>query len=218
MKYPKDLTGERFGRLTVCSTAPDRLVGIKKNKVKMFICICDCGNEKVIPRHRLVREETKSCGCFRKEATSERANKYQGERLDNLRLYSIWSNMNGRCSVLGNGSYERYGAKGITVCKEWERDFLLFKKWSIENDYTDTLTLDRIDSNGNYEPNNCRWLTTQEQNMNRKHLITIEFEGVEYKTAKQISEKFGVAEKVIYQRYRRGARGLDLVKPPNDTN
>lgn len=93
------------------------------------------------------------------------------------RIYSIWVMMRQRCYNTNNKDFYNYGAKGITVCNEWLRDVNQFKKWAIENGYNETLTLDRIDPCGNYEPGNCRWATMKQQANNNKNTIYVEING-----------------------------------------
>lgn len=92
-------------------------------------------------------------------------------------LYSVWANMKNRCYNKNDPHYERWGGRGITVCKEWRNNFKLFYDWAVANGYRKGLTLDRIDNNGNYEPSNCRWSTIKEQNRNKRNVKFIEYNG-----------------------------------------
>lgn len=119
------------------------------------------------------------------------------------RLYSIWHNMKSRCYYTHAEKYKYYGGRGITVCDEWRDDFNAFYNWAINNGYKDDLTLDRIDSNGNYEPKNCRWATIAEQNNNSKKNNYIAYNG-ETKTAAQWAREYGIEPHLFNTRIRRG--------------
>ena len=165
----KDITGKKFGKLT----ALYRLHNYHK-KGTYWICVCDCGNF-IETSYDSLHNNAKSCGCLRKETTSKRF-KTHGKR--NTRLYNIYKGMKARCYNKNNHKYKNYGGRGITVCKEWLNDFTTFYDWSMSHGYDDTLTIDRIDVNGNYEPDNCRWITNDEQQRNKttNRLITIDNE------------------------------------------
>ena len=149
-----DLTGQTFERLTVIK----RVENAKNNKAQ-WLCQCSCGKQKIIKSSNLIRGATSSCGCIKEE-------KRLGE-LHNSRLHRIWNNMKQRCLNPKNTNYVHYGKRGITVCKEWI-DFKPFYNWALSNGYKDTLSIDRINVNGNYEPLNCRWATYKEQNNNKR--------------------------------------------------
>lgn len=140
----KDLTGQKFGRLTAVSFE-------KTGSSVKWSCVCDCGNIVKAYGYDLQRGRVTSCGC-RKQTHGGRYS----------RLYEIWHSMKQRCNNPKHQFFRYYGGKGISVCQEWEKNFASFRDWSLSNGYEDHLTIDRIDSNGNYEPNNCQWITAEE--------------------------------------------------------
>ena len=119
------------------------------------------------------------------------------------RLYRIWCNMRQRCRDKNKPDYKYYGGKGVTVCKEWEESFLAFKEWAENNGYEETLTIDRIDPNGDYKPTNCRWATRKEQARNRVATIRLTYNG-ETKTAAEWAEELGIRQQLISERLRKG--------------
>lgn len=184
-----DLTGERFGRLTVISFA------YSKNKQTYWLCRCDCGKEKIIQRSSLLRGETKSCGCYN-------ADKQKTHGMTKSRLYNIWSLMKARCERKNCPSYKNYGARGISICMEW-KDFLKFYQWSQENGYSNSLTLDRINVDGNYEPANCRWASKQVQMYNKRD--SLYYFGEPLKLA---CNRLGISYKLVWK-YKKQKRTVE---------
>ena len=123
--------------------------------------------------------------------------------LRHTRLYGIWSNMKTRCYNANDPHYQRWGAKGVTVCDEWRNDFKAFYNWSMSNGYTNELTIDRVDSNGNYEPTNCRWVTLAENNRNKPHVKYITYDG-KTQTIGQWTKELGLGKETIRERLKRG--------------
>ena len=163
-KNGKQLTGRRFGRLTVIGDAGKTYSGNRK----MWLCKCDCGNYTEVPTISLTTGATRSCGCLKSETSTETCISREKHGITKSRIYRIWSGMKARCYCKTASGYDEYGGVGITVCAEWKNDFEKFYKWSLKNGYAEDLTIDRLDGKGNYEPSNCRWATRSVQNKNRR--------------------------------------------------
>lgn len=165
----KDMTGMRFGRLTVLER------GERKGKYTgaFWKCKCDCGTIVVVQGASLRKGESKSCGCFR----LEKIRKSPEEKNTGTRLYAIWQGIKRRTLTKTNPRYADYGGRGITICDEWKDDFEAFRDWALANGYRDDLSIDRKDVNGNYEPSNCHWATDLEQGNNTRRNRRIEYNG-----------------------------------------
>lgn len=204
-----DVTGQRFGKLVVL-----KKTGVK-NKSALWLCQCDCGNYKEVTLQHL-KKGTKSCGCLSKEVAVERGRKSMiGERskkhgMYGTKLYNIWAGMKRRCYNKNSNYYHEYGGRGIIVCNDWKYDFKSFYDWSISNGYKEGLSIDRIKTDGNYEPNNCRWATWKVQQNNRRNNVRIKYMGKEY-TFKELSEILGIKERTLRGRYERGCTNEEIV-------
>lgn len=159
-----DLTGKRFGRLTVIERA-----GSSKNE-SLWLCHCDCGNDIVTWSSSLRRGLTRSCGCIASERMTE-IHRKNGDHIiegsDRSNLYWTWRGMIRRCYDPRIDNYRYYGAKGISVCAEWRSSFQAFKDWALAHGYLEGLTIDRIDHTGDYCPGNCQWLTRSDNSKKR---------------------------------------------------
>lgn len=199
-----DLIGQRFGKLTVIEYAGTKTYK-NGNKFSQWLCQCDCGGKKVALGTNLKRGITQSCGCLVKEAACLRESSghkkhgYHGER-----LYNVWKGMKSRCNNKNNSSYKHYGARGIKVCEEWNTDYASFRKWALEAGYNEEekrgkCTLDRVDVNGDYCPENCRWVSQSTQMRNTRCNRMIEYDG-EIKSLSEWADILGVSRRILYSR------------------
>lgn len=200
MSKPKDLTGMKFGRLTAIS--PERT----SSGAYGWKCVCDCGNITITTSTKLKSGHTQSCGCYRKEMLANNTNGMKhGLTFENgkkARLYQIWSCMRTRCHNKNDGHYPDYGGRGITICDEW-KDYQQFHDWAIRNGYKDGLSIDRIDVDGNYEPNNCRWATIFQQNINKRNSIKALYQGNKLPLV-IISQLTGIKYQTLIYHHRKG--------------
>ena len=161
MDNAKNITGQRFGRLTVICRE-----GTDQNRASTWRCMCDCGNEVVVRGSNLRTGWTQSCGCLQIDKLTT-----HGKRKS--RLWKVWSHMKQRCNTPSCKAYPNYGGRGITVCDDWNEDFQAFYSWAIANGYDGNApkgqcTIDRIDNDKGYCPENCRWVDMKVQNSNKR--------------------------------------------------
>lgn len=202
MPMKSELIGQRFGRLVVIAESENRQCGNV-----CWVCKCDCGNiTPPIIGNSLKRGNTRSCGCLYIEAHT----KHGGKK---TRLYSIWQGMKARCYRPSHPHYDRYGGRGITICDAWKDDFQAFREWALTHGYSDKLTIDRVDNDKGYSPENCRWATDKEQGNNRCQNVLVEING-ETRTIAEWAIKSGIKFQTVYRRYRRGETGEALIRPP----
>ena len=186
-----DLSSQTFGRLTVL-----RCEGPAKNRIMTWRCVCSCGNEVVCRGDHLREGKILSCGCLNQENRHTNTRTH-GDR--HTRLYNIWTHMKQRCKNQNRGNFKHYGGRGIKICPEWEHDFIVFRDWALANGYRDDLTIDRIDNDGDYCPENCRWATPEEQlnNTHRNHRIIVNGEEM---TIAEASRRYKVPYDTIQRR------------------
>ena len=185
--------GDVFGNWTVLEILPKT-----RNYHRMFKCQCKCGTIKEIDGFNVIKGKTISCGCLRKEMSKQRMT-IHGKT--NTPLYHIWCGIRERCYNPNCHAYKDYGGRGITMCQEWYNDFMTFYTWAISNGYDQTLSIDRIDVNGNYEPCNCRWADRKTQANNKRNNILITYNG-KTQNLKQWCEEFNLDYDMIRARYQ----------------
>ena len=195
MRKAKEIQkNEKFGRLTVKYLHHKE----RKNDGRIkhyYLCKCSCGKEVLVEKWNLLTGHSKSCGCRKQEGLNKKSLGKSGER-----IYHIWANIKQRCCNKNQKLYRLYGARGIKMCSEWKESFVKFYEWAISNGYSIELTIDRIDTNGNYCPQNCRWTTMKEQNRNRRNNKIISFCGEEHCVAEWAEIK-KIKPSTLYNRF-----------------
>ena len=183
----KNLIGVKFGRLTAISPKRTRtgLYGWK--------CKCSCGKEVVVRTSDLTNGHSTSCGCLRKEVHST-------HNLSKTLPYDTWTSMLRRCNNPNDKDYINYGARGITVCSEW-LSYPNFYKWTLDNGYAKGLTIDRINNEKGYSPENCRLVTMREQQQNRRNSIIVTLDGVTLPLT-EVGRRFKIHYQTLYYRYK----------------
>ncbi len=201
--FRKDLTGQRFGRLTVLEFV------LTEGHRSFWKCQCECGNISVVNGMYLKTGRTQSCGCIQKEIAAQLKTKHN---LHDTRLYKIWIDMKKRCYNPNQTHFKDYGGRGILVCGDWKDNFQAFYDWAMSNGYDDNLTIDRIDNNGIYEPSNCHWVDMKSQSRNTRRNVKIEYNGKKICIAEAV-EHSKIPYNILYMRYQRGDRGERLFRP-----
>ena len=197
MSHLRDMTNEKIGRLLVVERAENTGQGQAQ-----WLCVCECGKTSVVRGGDLRNGKVLSCGCFKIENQTKHGSHKE-------KLYRVWVSMKNRCECKTNKHYSIYGGKGVSVFKEWNDDFLCFKNWAYNNGYTEGLTIDRIDVNGNYEPLNCRWITNREQQYNKSTNVFIKIEETT-KTLTEWCKEYNVPISTARARIKRGLKGINI--------
>lgn len=177
----------KFGRLTIIKDIDKQIYGFHA-----YECECECGNKVIVNKYKLLSGHTKSCGCLK----LKHKNRLSGET--NKRIYSCWRNMLQRCQTRSRKDSKYYYDKGIHICDEW-MIFDSFADWALENGYRNDLTLDRINSNGDYSPDNCRWVTMEEQQRNKSNNIYLTYEGIT-KTLSEWARDYKINRTTLHDR------------------
>ena len=191
-----DHTGERFGILTAIKY---EIRKTKHGKVAYWYCRCDCGTEKWVSANHLTRGYAKSCGCKQYDTPQTKPNLL---KKNNPRIYSIWSGMKTRCNNTNSKRYKDYGGRGIKICDEW-LIFDNFCLWSLENGYEEGLTIERIDNDKSYCPENCKWISQSEQNKNKRNTRIYTYNG-ETKHLAEWARVFNLDYQLLYDRLKSG--------------
>lgn len=212
-----NLVGQKFGRLKVISRAEDN-VSKSGYRTVMWNCICDCGNQVTVRGKSLKNGDSKSCGCLQKELISQRASKHHGV---GTRLYAIWDSMRQRCNNPKNQAYRNYGGRGIQICKDWN-NFNKFKNWAYDNGYSDTakrgeITLDRINVNENYSPENCRWINMKRQANNKRNTVYLTYKDKTLSLS-EWSDITKIKYCTLWRRYKQGKTPEQILDTSNIKN
>jgi len=192
MGKPIDMTGQRYGRLSVIEMA-----GHNKHRQRLWRCVCDCGETTEVIGHLLRYGQTQSCGCLQKEAIAS-VNKKHGK--SKSQIWFMHRSMMDRCYLQTSTAYKNYGGRGITVCKRWH-DFENF--YADMGDKPKGMTLERIDNDGPYSPDNVRWASYKDQANNRRNNVVLEFQGRK-QTMQQWSDEMGLKIQTVWARLNRG--------------
>ncbi|MEN4457295.1 hypothetical protein ABC558_10935 [Staphylococcus epidermidis] len=193
-----DMTGVNFNGCKVLKRK-----GTNKDKKITWLCECYCGNLFVTTGKSIRNNTVKSCGCLKQETLSKcrKNNKTHGDT--GSELYNIWRGIKKRCRKPNAHNYKWYGKRGIDVCDEWYNSYSKFKEWAKTNGYEEGSSIDRINVNGNYEPNNCRWVDMKTQQRNRRNNVKVKYKG-RNRTLAEISEITGLSQSLINYRYKHG--------------
>lgn len=210
-KRRTDLTGLRFERLEVIKF--DHYIYIKKQdgyeyRVKAWLCKCDCGTLKVIRHNALTTGNTKSCGCFMREHQHEFIKQYTKplKHPREHRLHEIWIGIKERCNNPQNFVYKNYGGRGIKICEEWNDihgGYDAFYEWAMNNGYSDELSIDRIDVNGDYHPENCRWANNYVQSLNKRNTLYLTYKGIK-KPLMEWAKEYNIPYRRLKERIKSG--------------
>lgn len=212
----RDLTGETFGRWVVKSRA-NNYRDKSGRSCTAWNCVCECGTEKTVLGNSLKSGRSTSCGCAHSEKASEVCTENFKKHGDaNTRLYKIWIGMRKRCLNPKSYNYSNYGGRGIAVCDDW-MSYENFRDWAVSNGYSDSLSLDRKNFDGDYSPDNCRWITTKEQNNNRRSNKYIEIDGVTH-TISEWCEMYNLDKKRIYKALHSERTSLEEIINQNSIN
>lgn len=194
------VVGEKYGGLTVIASPTYKICG---NHTEQFaVCKCECGTEKIIRVHDMRDGRIVSCGCRKRSRFSKLIHKHG---LRNHPLYHKWLDIKQRCTNPSNNQYRNYGGRGIAMCKEWIDDPANFIEWAMHNGWSQGLQIDRIDTNGDYSPDNCRFVTALVNANNKRNTIMVTVQGVVMPIMDAMRKyKIAIPYETIYGRIKRG--------------
>ena len=207
-----DLTGKEFGRLTVIRRVEN------KGDAIMYSCSCSCGNTKDVASSNLKSGKIKSCGCIKREMLVAKNKSNATHNMTNTKLFKVWDSIKKRASINRKSSFnnKNYGGRGIVLCEEWDSSFENFYSWSIANGYREGLQIDRIDNDSGYRPDNCRWVTSFKNNMNKRTNLDedkMKEAIIMYNNGMKISEISRLLDMSYHGLYQRltGRRGVERI-------
>jgi len=220
MKSKQLVEGQKFNRLTIIKL--DRTEINKTNtkgykvKIEFYLCKCDCGNICIVRKYNLLNNHTKSCGCYKQDLLKITHKKNKKYLPIEKKLYLVLAGIKTRCLNKNDKHYKNYGNRGIIVCDEWKNDFKSFYDWSMANGYIENegkniLTIDRIDNNKGYSPDNCRWVNMKTQARNRRNNRLITYNGETHCVA-EWAEINGIKDITLRKRIKRKGNFLDFKK------
>ena len=201
----KNIIGKKFGRLRVVE-----YIGPDSRGRSVMRCTCDCGNQKNAHIGALRSGDAKSCGCITRENNATRAAKHNSSY---TKLYKVWRHIKDRCFNENTENYKHYGGRGITMCSEWKDSFIAFQEWALTAGYKEGMSIDRINVDGDYSPDNCRWTTSLEQARNKRNSWRITING-ENKHATEWCAIYNVSYGAAYSRKRKGWDDISCVTIP----
>lgn len=193
--------GQRFGMLTVTGITHKQIGQYNR---AVWVLKCDCGNEKTALPTEIASGRCRSCGCFHDARCKEKATKFKHHVHEYKRLYGIYNGIKRRCFNKKEPRYKDYGARGITMCEEWLNPidgFDNFVEWALSHGYSDELTIERDDVDGDYCPENCSWITLAEQRYNQRGTIWVDYKG-EHIQLMKLCERLGISYDTVHDRYR----------------
>lgn len=214
--YPKaeDLTGKRYGMLTVLKRVEDTFDKSNRRYIT-WECLCDCGNITYVTSNNL-KGKTTSCGCYLKSVAGNQTFKHGYRK---TRLYQIYNGMKQRCNNPNHIEYQNYGGRGIKVCSEWNAQEGLqeFAEWALKNGYDDSLTIERIDVNGDYCPENCTWIPLEEQAKNTTRNVFVEYEGKKL-ILSDFSKLIGMDRRLVSKYLKQGLSVKEIIEKGVDND